>query len=288
MNKPEPVVYLNGQYLPRSQAHLDIEDRGTLFADGVYEVVRYYFGKSFTVQEHLARLRQSLAAIRLAEPADVASLPQISDELVRCNAQPEASIYWQITRGSAPRKHAFPKVVSPTVLAITYPEQEIRPGSPVATMHAITQLDQRWENPCIKSLMLLANVLAKNQALAQGAEEAILHRHGIVTEGTSTNVFAVFRDQLWTHPADQWILGGITRSQIILCARELGLPVVQQTFTVEKMLKEASEVFISGSTTHMAALLKIDGQPIGNGAAGPLTEQLYQKFLQHILRSCGK
>lgn len=282
----EPQVYLNGQFIARSAAKLDIEDRGALFADGVYEVIRYYAGRPFAIGEHLKRLRDSLGAIGMPTPQPVERLDVISNELVQRNGLTDAKLYWQVTRGSAPRDLAFPVETPPTVLGIAYPEPPMDRAAPPATARAMLTPDLRWHRCSIKSLMLLPNVLAKNAAMQAGMDEAILHRDGTVTEGTVTSVFMVNRGQVWTHPADQWVLGGITRHAILDLSRKAGLPTIERVFSTQELL-EADEVFICGTTTHIAAVVAVDAKTIGTGKAGPTTVQLHRDLIEHIRQACG-
>ena len=282
----EHQVYLNSTFVPRSQATLDIEDRGAMFADGVYEVVRYYAGRPFAMRQHLSRLRTSLEAIQLPEPYQIGQLDGISDELVRRNNLPDASVYWQVTRGSSPRRHVIPTEVQPTVLAIAYPASPLDPAAKMMTLSAILADDLRWHGCSIKSLMLLPNVLAKSLARDAGADEAILHRDGQVTEGTATSVFMVTQGQLWTHRADQWILGGITRQAVLELAHQAGIPTFERTFTTNQLLG-ADEVLICGTSTLMAAVARIDGHSIGNGKAGLISTHLHRLLVEHVSRACG-
>lgn len=284
---PSPQVYLNGQFLPRAQANFDLEDRGTMFGDGVYEVVRYYFGQPLALHAHLDRLRRSLTAIELPAPAEVEHLGEITRQLIERNATPEASVYWQITRGPAPRKHALPAAPRPTVLVLAYPLAALDPAAPAPRLKAILAADERWHRCCIKTLMLLPNVLAKNRALCAGADEAILHRAGIITEGSATNVFAVREGVLWTRPADQWILAGITRQLVLTLAGQLGLTVRQEAFSVEQ-LAAADEIFITGSTTQIASIVNMDGRAVGAGATGPITAKLHRAFTDYVQRECSR
>ncbi len=283
---PHPHVYLNGQFLPRDQASFDIEDRGTMFGDGVYEVIHFYAGQPFAMRGHLERLRQSLAAVRIDIGDELEKLPDISAQLVRQNATPDAAIYWQVTRGPAPRRHIFPAQPRPTVMVIAYPTHALDPAKPVPKARAILHDDLRWQRCHIKSLMLLPNVLAKNAAVEAGADEAILHRGQTITEGTSTNVFVVEGGVLRTHPADLTILGGITRNVVIELAGELGLKVSETAPTVAQ-LRNASEVLITGSTTQVAAVIAVDGQPVGTGQPGLVARKLHEVFVQRVMRECG-
>lgn len=293
MSEFEPQVYLNGRYLPRSQATMDIEDRGVFFGDGVYEVVRYFNAKPFAADDHVQRLKNSLAAIRLPQElipiaGGIKELRGISDELVRRNEMPDATVYWQVTRGSAtPRDAAFPAEVCPTVLVIAYPAPSLEALGQPAGLKAILAPDVRWHNCWVKCLMLLGNVLAKNQAIERGADEAILHRDGVVTEGTATNVMIVHRGELWTHPADQWILDGVTRRVVLKLAREMGMATVERAFTTEQLLG-ADEVLICGTTKLVAGVTQVDGELIGRGGVGPVTKKLHRAIRAEIERGCGK
>ena len=282
MSEQERFVYLNGDMLPRSQAKLDLEDRGAVFADGVYEVTRYYNGKPFAMAAHIARLQRSLAQIHIEEPADVARLGDISDELLRRNNLLDAIVYWQITRGAAPRRHQFPQGVKPTMFVITYSALKFDPTSLPQNKTAILHEDLRWHQCSIKSLMLLPNVMAKQKAEESGAYEAILHRGDIVTEGTATSVMIVRHGELWTHPANSLILGSITRAIVLELARKIGLPVREETYTVKDLLT-ADEVFICGTTSHVSPIVSVDGQTIANGEMGPIALKLHEALAAHIV-----
>lgn len=280
-------MYLNGVFLPRSQARLDIEDRGSMFADGVYEVIAYHHGRPLAMREHSDRLRASLQAIELSAPPQVDQLGPISDELVRRNGLENAKVYWQITRGSAPRDHAFPPPdTPPTVFAIAYPMAALDRRSEPAKLRAILVEDIRWHRCSIKSLLLLPNALAKNQAKKAGADEAILHRGPTVTEGTATSVFIVRDNQLWTHPADQWILDGITRRLVLRLAHETGVPAFERTFTTQQLLT-ADEVLICGTTTPVAGVVQIDQHTLHDGQIGPTTRKLHDALVAYIFQTCG-
>ncbi|MEX0654361.1 MAG: D-amino acid aminotransferase [Phycisphaeraceae bacterium] len=279
------LVYLNGHFLPKDQATLSVEDRGTLFGDGVYEVLEYYDGRPFAMQGHLDRLRQSLAGIRLPAPAAVDRLPEISDELLRRNHLTHARLYWQVTRGPAPRNHLPPDEPTPTVLAIPTPIAPLNVRAPVQCWKAITHDDLRWARCCYKTLMLLPNTLAKDEARRAGCQEAILHRNGTVTEGSATNVLAVCDGALWTHPADASILHGITRAIAIDLARALGLALHETALTVEQ-LRAAEEVMVTGTTARVTAITHVDGHPIGAGEAGPVTTRLHETFLKQLSQQC--
>ena len=283
---PQPIIYLNGKFVPRDQATLDIEDRGALFADGVYEVVRYYAGRSRAMDKHVARLHHSLEMIGIARTAEIDALASASDTLVARNGLPDAKLYWQVSRGSAPRDHLYPKGVSPTVMAIAYPSVPLDPDATAKPVKCILLDDERWHNCNIKSLMLLPNVIAKNKANDVGAYEAILHRAGIVTEGSATSLFIVRRGEVWTHPDSRWILPGVTRSMVIDLATGLGIKVHEASYTVDELLA-ADEVFLTGTTTHVAGVVRIDDVVINDGNVGPVTARLQAAFLKEVVRTCA-
>lgn len=282
---PEPVVYLNGEFVPKRDAALSVDERGVLFADGVYEVVRYFHGQPFTLDEHAARLAKSLDGIDLA--FDAATLGPVSDELVARNKLQDARVYWQVTRGprndhaAFPRSHVIDPAMPPTVYLAAEPVPPLRPDAAMPTISAITVPDDRWTNCWIKSLMLLPNTLAKTKAHRQGAGEALFVRDGRVTEGSSTNCFAVFDGELYTHPADRYILEGITRNVIIELARELDIPVHEQPFSAID-LPAAEECFITGTGTLMAAVTAVDGRTVGEGVTGAVATELWEAFKQLV------
>ncbi len=286
---PDSRVYINGQFHDPDAATLSVEDRGTLFADGVYEVTHYFFGQAFAMDEHLARLRRSLAGIRLAEPPHVAELPRVSDQLVAELGVASASVYWQVTRGPARRDHRLPAQTRPTVLVMAYKspkaQQALNPDGPVRTARVVLAEDLRWRQCWIKSLMLLPNALARDAAIAAGANDALMHDNGLVTEASASNAFVVRRGELYTHPADGRILPGITRGVLIDLARAEGIGVHEQAVTLDE-LRTAEEAFICSTTTNVTAVTHVDGQPIGDGQPGPVTHRLHRAITNHILQMC--
>lgn len=275
----EPVIYLNGEYLPRHRATVSVDDRGLSFADGVYEVTRYVAGRAFEMDAHLARLRRSLEGIALPEPESVAQLPEISDELVRCNGLTDATVYWAITRGPGPRDRLHPAEPRPTVLATADAVPPLRIDHPVPTRTATVVEDQRWTRCDIKALVLLPTVLAKNAAAEAGFDEAIFQRDGIVTEATAANLCIVRDGVIHTHPLCGAILGGVTRRVVLNLARGMDIRVVEEPFDVETMLA-ADEVFFSGTTTHVTAATRIDDQSF---KIGPVTQRLHEALMRTML-----
>lgn len=279
------TVYLNGSFVAKAQAALPVEDRGTLFGDGVYEVIRYYGGRPLGMAQHLARLRRSLGGIRLAEPADVSDLPALTEQVIERNGLRDAKVYWQITRGAGPRDYPIPRDAAPSVLILAYPLAPLDRQAAPSPLRAILTHDLRWSCCYVKALMLLPNMLAHNQALDAGADAAILHRAGRVTEATSANLFAVVDGVLRTHRADQWILGGVTRGITLDLARRLGLAVCEEAVSTDELLA-ADEVMLTGTTSHVAPVAAIDGRPIGAGEIGPVTRRLHEAFVEYVRDQC--
>ncbi len=282
------IVYLNGQYLPLEQAAVSVRDRGFIFADGVYEVVRYYGGRPLAMAAHLDRLALSLTELRIELPADATPFDEVSDELVRSNGHADGQVYWQVTRGSAAREHKFPDPPArPTIYAASSPLPPLDPAADPPVMRAITHPEIRWTRAAIKSIALLPNVLARQAAADAGCDEAIFVRaDGTVTEATARSVFIVDGGELWTHPLDGRILGSITRKLLIELAVEQGLTVHEQPFDAERMLA-AAEVIVCGTTTEVRAVGRIDDRVIGDGSMGPLARRLSDAFRRHVAEACG-
>ena len=287
MKPARESAYLDGKFLPRAEARIPVEDRGFLFADGVYEVVRYYGGRPFTLPEHVERMKKSLQAVRIRLDWGAHDLARISAELMQRNGLADAHVYWQVTRGVAPRKHLFPDPpVPPTVLALTYPEPPLDIAGRVRSMRAITRPDQRWKRCSIKSINLLPNLLDSQAAHEAGADTAILMRNGIATECPSRSLFLVERGVLVTHPLDGSILDSITRRVVIQLAQAERLAVREERPS-SKRLFGAQEVFVVGTTTEIAAVTEIDKRRIGLGTPGELTRRLQRALVARVYRECG-
>jgi D-alanine transaminase len=272
------IVYFNGRFLDKSEVRIDPEDRGFMLADGTYEFVRIYNGRPFRLREHLRRFANSLSQIRMALPAD-ADFEAVAGELIRRNGmdRAESALYLQITRGAAPRRHPFPDpAVPPTIYAalvpVTPPEDKWRDG-----VAAITVPDLRWGRCDIKSIGLLPNVLAAQRAAEAGAEEAIFTAGGAITEGTHTNVAAVFGGAVHTHPTGTAILDGITREVVRECCATEGIAFVERPVP-EADFRSADEIFIMGSSTELMAVIRLDGRPVGDGKPGPVLRRLQAAF----------
>ncbi len=285
MPHPDPIIYLNGGFIRKSAATMSVDERGMLFGDGVYEVLRFYAGRPLAMDMHLSRMSLSLSRIELTPPDDFDQLPQIAEALLEKNGLSDGKIYWQITRGAAPRNPDYPKDVPPTVLVVPSPTAALDAESPVPTLTAVLAPDERWSNCWIKSLMLLPNVLAANAAHRAGCESAILHRDGRVTEATNANIMIVRDDELWTHPADRWILNGVTRQLILQLAHESGIPVREEIYDTDQLLA-AEEVLLTGTTIQVTAITQVDGQAIAAGVPGPVTTRLHDALNRHIATQC--
>lgn len=269
------LAYVRGRFRPLPAAAVPVEDRGYQFSDGVYEVVKAVDGEPRDLDRHLARLRRSLEALRIPEPVRGRALPAIVREALRRHRLRFAIVYIQVSRGTAPRNHPFPAAARPslvvTVRRAPFPtEAERREGVGVVTLP-----DQRWHRPDIKSISLLANVLAKQEAVEAGCREAwLVGGDGFVREGSSSNAWIVDRDgRLVTHPADGHILAGITRSVLLEIAREEGIEVVERPFTVEEA-HAAREAFLTSTTSLVLPVTRIDGRPVANGRPGETTRRL--------------
>lgn len=277
------LVYLNGQYLPIEEARVPVEDRGFLFADGLYEVIRVYNGRIFALEPHLRRLADGLRALRIGFTG-LDELGPIAERLLDENGlrSGDATIYIQVTRGAAPRAHAFPSPdVPPTVYVAARPFTPYPAAYYENGVKAITVPDTRWTRCDIKTVALIANVLANQQAKEAGAFEALFVRDGVVIEGSHSNLFAVFGDTLVTYPASNYILAGITRSIVLDIAAELGIPVRQGPILADQLFA-AGELFLSGTTTEVMPVVQVDGRPIADGRPGPVTQRIQRAFRERI------
>jgi D-alanine transaminase len=284
---PTDLVYLNGTIVPRSQARVAVEDRGFLFGDGVYEVLRVVEGRFFAKDFHNRRLDRSLSGIHIEMPASQSAshLSEIAAELLEKNGllKGEATVYIQVTRGVATRGHAYPSPpVPPTVYISTVAFKPMTDLQQSGTS-AVTHPDLRWGRCDLKTLNLLPNVMAAQLAAEKGATEAILIRDGQITEGSKTNVFGVVGGALRTHPCDNRILPGITRAVLESLAAELKLDIEERAIRTDE-IPALREMFLSGTTTDVMPIVSLDGKRVGDGAPGPVTRRL-QKVLAESLHS---
>ncbi|MCY7676661.1 D-amino-acid transaminase [Bacillus safensis] len=273
-------VLYNGDFVEKKDAHVDIEDRGYQFGDGVYEVIRVYNGTLFTLKEHTERLFKSAKEIGIHLQGTVSDMEEKLQQLVAHNQLTDGGVYIQVTRGVAPRKHQYSHSLTPQITAYTFqvkkPVQEQKAGA-----KAILSEDLRWLRCDIKSLNLLYNVMEKQKASEAGAFEAILIRDGFVTEGTASNVYAVIDGVIRTHPANNLILNGITRRKLLEVCEAEGCTVEETRISKEELLR-AQEIFISSTTAEVIPIVEIDGEPVGEGVPGELTKRVQEGFQQKI------
>lgn len=279
------LAYVNGVFGPIANAKVSIEDRGFQFGDGIYEVIVAYDGRLFLLDEHLARLRRSAAAIRLEYDFDAAPLEPIIREGLRRAELRDALVYVQLTRGVAPRAHLIPPHLRPTLVMTfrplpTVPEELRRRGARVMTLR-----ETRWANCYIKAITLLPNVLAKNEALRQGFDDALfLTADGEVRECTSANVFAVHRGNLLIPPRTDAVLHGVTQGYVMECAAGVGLTVEERAFDIA-FLRQADEVFLSSTTVEVLGVTRLDQDAVGGGEVGEITRRLFQEFRRRAGRA---
>ena len=276
------TVYLNGQYLPLNEAKISVLDRGFLFGDGVYEVIPSYSGHLFHFQEHLERLENSLAAIRLTNPYTRKQWLEFLTPLLDANF--DQYIYLQITRGVADKRdHAFPDNTPATVFAMC---SNIVPFTGLNTgVKAISMDDSRWKLCNVKAITLLGNILHRQEAIDQGCVEALLVKDGYVTEGAASNVFAVIDGVLCTPPKGNDILPGITRDVILDIAQKNNIPCSEDKISFAA-LQTASEIWVTSSTREIIPVVELDSKPVSDGKPGPVWQtmnQLFQAYKQSLL-----
>lgn len=272
-NHVPDIGFVNGHFMPLAQATVPVEDRGYQFGDGVYEVVRTYQGKPFQLEAHLVRLERSAEAIGIAVPYPRPEWERLITEGLQQARYGESKIYVQLTRGVAPRDHAFPVGASPTSV-MTIRELHPLPASVhQAGVEAVTMDDLRWGRCDIKSVNLLPNIMARQRAKEAGAFEAIFLREGLVTEGSVSNVMVVRDGRLFTAPESPRILSGVTRKLVLELARKEGLSIEERSVTIDE-LRRADEVFLTGTTVEVLAVVQVDKNTIGAGIPGPVARQL--------------
>lgn len=288
MTNTDSLVYLrndrcpDGGFLPAAEAWVRPDDRGFQFGDGVYEVIRSYQGRLFMMDRHLVRLRRSLAELRI-EPPDLAKLGPVAGRLLEANrlGATEALVYIQVTRGAAPRGHAFPQ---PPVLPTIFVQASAfapEPGAAESGVMALIVPDIRWHRCDIKTVCLLPNALARQQAREAGASDAIFCRDGFITEGTHTNVFGVRDGIIHTHPLGPHILDGITRQIALeICAAE-GIEV-RETPIPEQRLDRLDELFLAGTTVEITPVVRLERGPVGEGVPGPVTRLIQAGFRNRL------
>lgn len=280
------IVYLNGQFLPIAEAKISVLDRGFIFGDGVYEVIPVYSRHPFRLAEHLRRLQASLDSIRLPNPYPDTEWTTLITALIEKNADEDQSIYLHITRGVAPRDHAFPANTPVTVFMMSNPLITSTRAQCETGVAAISHADNRWGRCDIKAIALLPNVLLRQLAVDVGTVETVLFRDGFLTEGAASNIFAVKKGVLLAPPKDHHMLAGITYDLVLELAEEHKIPVEVRKLT-EARVRAADELWITSSTKEILPIIQLDGKPIGKGKPGAVFWQmhgLYQDYKQQVMR----
>lgn len=274
------IVFLNGSFLPIEEAKVPFMDRGFLFGDGVYEGIAVLGGHLVDNEAHLDRLERSLREVRIPNPYTKAEWTKLEEELVRRNDLTEGFIYFQVTRGVAERDFMFPENATPTVAMFTQAKSIVNSPAAETGIAVITVPDMRWKRRDIKSINLLAQVLAKQAAKEAGAQEAWMVEGGFVTEGGSSSGFIVTKEgRIIVRPLSHAILPGITRQSLLSLSQESGIELEERLFTVEEAY-DAAEAFLTSASNFVLPIVSIDGRTIGNGKPGPITKKLREIYIR--------
>lgn len=270
------IVYLNGEFIAKSNAKISVLDRGFLFGDGIYEVIPVYQGKPFRLSEHLSRLNDCLNKVKIKNPYVEKQWQSLIEQVIAKNNEQNTSVYIQVSRGfQQERNHVATSAVKPTVLVMTSPlssgNYELKP------IKATLLDDIRWKHCDIKSIALLGNILLRQEAEARGCQEAILHRKQKVTEGATSNVFIVKSGVIYTPEKNQYILGGITRDLIIELAKKASIKVIETQISTDELFA-ADEVWVSSSSREISPVTQIDDKIIAQGEIGSITKKLHSDF----------
>ena len=273
----DSTVYLNGEFMPLSEAKVPVLDRGFIFGDGIYEVIPVYGKRLFRLDEHLDRLNNSLDATRIPNPYPESEWKKILSQIVMKNEAEDQSIYLQVTRGVAKRDHAFPEKVTPTVFMMSSPLVTTTKEMFDKGVAAITLDDIRWQYCNIKAITLLPNILLRQTAMDEGAQEAILVRDGEVTEGSASNIFIVIDGVIKTPPKSSRLLPGVTRDLVVELAKDNNMQWLEANFSRTE-LEAADEIWLTSSMKEVMPILKLNDEPVGDGKPGTITRQMYQIF----------
>ena len=277
------IAYVNGQYLPEDQAKVSIFDRGFLFADGVYEVTPVVNGKLVDHDAHNERLDRSLRELQMAWPCTKEELTKVHTELIARNSLKEGIIYMQVTRGVADRMFNFPKDIKSSLVAFPQVMNLVDNPNAKTGVKVVTTPDIRWLRRDIKSIMLLAPVLGKQDAYEKGAAEGWMVEDGYITEGTSSNAYIVVGNKIITRPLSNRILAGCTRRALFRMASEHGVEIEERLFTPEEAYK-ADEAFLTSASQFVMPITEIDGHRIGGGQVGPVVRKMRELFLEEAQR----
>ncbi len=277
------LVYLNGELVPYGEAKISVEDRGFNFSDGIYEVIRVVGGNAFRIEAHLDRFEGGARALEIELPLTRDGVHEAVLEAARANGVTEGTVYVQLSRGAAPRKHAFPEGARPTLVILARSFPGPAPEHFEKGVEVLTQPDLRWGYCEVKTVGLLPNVIAFQHARSEGCFEAILVRDGIVTEGSHSSTFCVRDGIVYTHPIDN-ILPSITRKYLIEAYRTEGVEVKEVGVRIEEY-RAADEILLAGTTTEVMPVVQVDGELVGSGRPGELTRQgmeLYRRDLEAV------
>ena len=273
------IAYVNGTYLPEDQAKISIFDRGFLFADGVYEVTPVVNGKLVDHDAHNERLDRSLRELQMAWPCTKEELTTVHKELIARNSLKEGIIYMQVTRGVADRMFNFPKDIKSSLVAFPQVMNLVDNPNAKTGVKVVTTPDIRWLRRDIKSIMLLAPVLGKQDAYEKGAAEGWMVEDGYITEGTSSNAYIVVGNKIVTRPLSNRILAGCTRRALFRMASEHGVEIEERLFTPDEAYK-ADEAFLTSASQFVMPITEIDGHRIGGGQVGPVVRKMRELFLE--------
>ncbi len=284
MNATDPIVYLNGKFVPLSGAQVSVLDRGFIYGDGVYELIPVYGREPFRMTPHLKRLQRSLDGIGLPNPHTEAQWAALVRDLVARTPYPDQGVYFQVTRGVAKRDHAFPKDVPPTVFMMSNPlatpsREQVENGVAV-----VTAVDNRWHRCDLKTISLLGNVLMRQLAADAGALETVMFRDGFLTEASASNVLIVKDGTIIVPPKDNLILPGITFDATMEFAQSAGIPL-EMRLVPEAEAMGADEMWLSSSTKEVLAITTVDGKPFAGGKPGPVFRRMWQVFQSHKPRA---
>jgi D-alanine transaminase len=271
------MIYLNGSFIPIEDARISVLDRGFIFGDGVYEVIPVYSHIPFRLAEHLRRLQKSLDGIQLKNPYTDVEWTKLLEQIVAGNEGDDQSLYLHITRGVAPRNHAFPKGVLPTVFIMSSPSVATPKELIVTGISAITANDNRWSRCDIKAISLLPNVLLRQMASDSNAIETLLLRDGFLSEGAASNIFTVKNKLLLVPPKSNLMLPGITYDVVLEIANKYQMPYEIREIS-ENDLRSSDEILLTSSTKEIMSITLLDGKKVGSGKPGEVFSQLYQHY----------
>ena len=277
------IVYLNGQFLPRGEAKLSVDERGFFFGDGVYEVTRVVRGRLFEWERHARRLARGLRELRIDAGLDIDTIRSLQERLIRENqiTEGQGTVYLQITRGAAPRTHHFPPAGTPATVFLSASAFTPQSESRAKGVAVVTYPDYRWSRCDLKTVNLLPAVMAKQFAADNGAFEAVFIRDAVVTEGSHTNFFGVIGGELRTYPNSNYVLPGVTRDVVVELAHELHIPV-SETPIYRHEIPALEECFVTGTTSDVMPVVSIDGKQVGTGKPGPISAKLYEALARRL------